>query len=209
LLGSGSQQWIFLWFNAFVRLAAVSQLSPERLFWLHYSSFQPSWHSVYRILFLGICYITRFSGKSRKNTSRKRNGWKQCWKRPCPHLSPSYNIAHSCWGYSKFAEHLDQSGNVFGLYVFRRLRIDIPFFVPRQSLRFLTGVLSKCRNRTSHSVTTIPFYTTSNLVFNTRSNRLRPASVATDPEVPGSITRANRFSEKYWVWNGVHLASCG
>jgi hypothetical protein len=25
---------------------------------------------------------------------------------------------------------------------------------------------------------------------------------------PGSIPGATRFSEKYWVWNGVHSASC-
>jgi hypothetical protein len=30
---------------------------------------------------------------------------------------------------------------------------------------------------------------------------------ATDPEVPGSIPGATRFSEKSWVWNGVHSAS--
>jgi hypothetical protein len=26
------------------------------------------------------------------------------------------------------------------------------------------------------------------------------------PEVPGSIPGATRFSEKQWVWNGVHSA---
>jgi hypothetical protein len=31
--------------------------------------------------------------------------------------------------------------------------------------------------------------------------------LSTDPEVPGSIPGATRFSEKQWVWNGVHLAS--
>jgi hypothetical protein len=31
--------------------------------------------------------------------------------------------------------------------------------------------------------------------------------LATDPEVPGSISGASRFSEKQWVWNGVHSAS--
>jgi hypothetical protein len=31
--------------------------------------------------------------------------------------------------------------------------------------------------------------------------------LATDPEVLGSITGAARFSEKYWVWNGVHSDS--
>jgi hypothetical protein len=31
--------------------------------------------------------------------------------------------------------------------------------------------------------------------------------LATDPEVPGSIPGATRFSEKWWVWNGVHSAS--
>jgi hypothetical protein len=31
--------------------------------------------------------------------------------------------------------------------------------------------------------------------------------LATDPEVPGSIPGASRFSEKQWVWNGVHSAS--
>jgi hypothetical protein len=31
--------------------------------------------------------------------------------------------------------------------------------------------------------------------------------LATDPENPGSIPDATRFSEKYWVWNGVHSAS--
>jgi hypothetical protein len=33
--------------------------------------------------------------------------------------------------------------------------------------------------------------------------------LATDPEVLGSIPRASRFSEKQWVWNGVHPASWG
>jgi hypothetical protein len=32
--------------------------------------------------------------------------------------------------------------------------------------------------------------------------------MATDPEVPGSIPGATRFSEE-WVWNGVHSASWG
>jgi hypothetical protein len=31
--------------------------------------------------------------------------------------------------------------------------------------------------------------------------------LATDPEVPGSIPGASRFSERQWVWNGVHSAS--
>jgi hypothetical protein len=31
--------------------------------------------------------------------------------------------------------------------------------------------------------------------------------IHTDPEVPGSIPGATKFSEKYWVWNGVHSAS--
>jgi hypothetical protein len=31
--------------------------------------------------------------------------------------------------------------------------------------------------------------------------------LATDPEVPGSIPDASRFSEKQRVWNGVHSAS--
>jgi hypothetical protein len=31
--------------------------------------------------------------------------------------------------------------------------------------------------------------------------------LATDPEVLGSIPGAYRFSEKQWVWNGVHSAS--
>jgi hypothetical protein len=31
--------------------------------------------------------------------------------------------------------------------------------------------------------------------------------LATDPEVPGSIPDASRFSERQWVWNGVHSAS--
>jgi hypothetical protein len=31
--------------------------------------------------------------------------------------------------------------------------------------------------------------------------------LATDPEVLGSIPGASRFSEKQWVWNGVHPAS--
>jgi hypothetical protein len=25
-----------------------------------------------------------------------------------------------------------------------------------------------------------------------------------DPEFPGSIPGPKRFSEKYWIWNGVH-----
>jgi hypothetical protein len=33
--------------------------------------------------------------------------------------------------------------------------------------------------------------------------------LATDIEVPGSIPGASRFSEKQWVWNGVHSASRG
>jgi hypothetical protein len=31
--------------------------------------------------------------------------------------------------------------------------------------------------------------------------------LATDPEVPGSIPGVTRFSEKWWVGNGVHSAS--
>jgi hypothetical protein len=31
--------------------------------------------------------------------------------------------------------------------------------------------------------------------------------LATDPEVLGSILGASRFSERHWVWNGVHSAS--
>jgi hypothetical protein len=31
--------------------------------------------------------------------------------------------------------------------------------------------------------------------------------LATDPEVPGLIPGASRFSEKHRVWNGVHSAS--
>jgi hypothetical protein len=31
--------------------------------------------------------------------------------------------------------------------------------------------------------------------------------LATDPEAPGSIPSATRFSEKYCIWNGVHSAS--
>jgi hypothetical protein len=31
--------------------------------------------------------------------------------------------------------------------------------------------------------------------------------LATDPEVLGSIPGASRFSERQWVWNGVHSAS--
>jgi hypothetical protein len=30
--------------------------------------------------------------------------------------------------------------------------------------------------------------------------------LATDPEVPGSIPGATRFSEKWWVWNGGPLS---
>jgi hypothetical protein len=33
--------------------------------------------------------------------------------------------------------------------------------------------------------------------------------LATDPEVSGSIPGAVRFSEKQWVWNGVHSALWG
>jgi hypothetical protein len=29
----------------------------------------------------------------------------------------------------------------------------------------------------------------------------------TGPEVPGLIPGATRFSEKFWVWNGVHSTS--
>jgi hypothetical protein len=31
-------------------------------------------------------------------------------------------------------------------------------------------------------------------------------TLAADPEVPGSIPDAIKFSEYQWVWNGVHLA---
>jgi hypothetical protein len=31
--------------------------------------------------------------------------------------------------------------------------------------------------------------------------------LATDPEAPGSIPGATSFSEKQWVWNGVHSGS--
>jgi hypothetical protein len=31
--------------------------------------------------------------------------------------------------------------------------------------------------------------------------------LATDPKVASSIADATRFSEKQWVWNGVHSAS--
>jgi hypothetical protein len=30
--------------------------------------------------------------------------------------------------------------------------------------------------------------------------------LTTDPEVPGPIHGDTRFSEKQWVWNGVHSA---
>jgi hypothetical protein len=30
--------------------------------------------------------------------------------------------------------------------------------------------------------------------------------LAANPEVPGSIPSATRFSEWQWVWNGVHSA---
>jgi hypothetical protein len=33
--------------------------------------------------------------------------------------------------------------------------------------------------------------------------------LGTDPEVLGSIPGATRFSEKQWVWNGVHSPSGG
>jgi hypothetical protein len=36
---------------------------------------------------------------------------------------------------------------------------------------------------------------------------LKTLFLATDPEVPGSILGASRFSEKQRVWNGVHSAS--
>jgi hypothetical protein len=36
---------------------------------------------------------------------------------------------------------------------------------------------------------------------------LRSEFLAIDPEVLGSIPGAYRFSEKQWVWNGVHSAS--
>jgi hypothetical protein len=32
------------------------------------------------------------------------------------------------------------------------------------------------------------------------------AFLAVNPEVPGSIPGATRFSELQWVWNGVHSA---
>jgi hypothetical protein len=31
--------------------------------------------------------------------------------------------------------------------------------------------------------------------------------LAADPEILASIPGATSFSEKYWVWNGVHSAS--
>jgi hypothetical protein len=34
-----------------------------------------------------------------------------------------------------------------------------------------------------------------------------PEFLATDPDVRGSIPGATRFSEKQWVWNGVHSTS--
>jgi hypothetical protein len=33
-----------------------------------------------------------------------------------------------------------------------------------------------------------------------------PGFLAADPEVPGSIPGAARFSEWQWIWNGVHSA---
>jgi hypothetical protein len=33
--------------------------------------------------------------------------------------------------------------------------------------------------------------------------------LAADPEAQGYIPGSTRFSKKLWVWNGVHLASCG
>jgi hypothetical protein len=33
-----------------------------------------------------------------------------------------------------------------------------------------------------------------------------PEFLDVNPEVPGSIPGATRFSEYQWVWNGVHLA---
>jgi hypothetical protein len=38
-------------------------------------------------------------------------------------------------------------------------------------------------------------------------NNCRSDFLATDPEIPGSIPGASRFSERQWVWNGVHSAS--
>jgi hypothetical protein len=46
-----------------------------------------------------------------------------------------------------------------------------------------------------------------NIFYRTASVVLWPEFPATDPEVPGSIPGATRFSEKQWVWNGVHPAS--
>jgi hypothetical protein len=49
----------------------------------------------------------------------------------------------------------------------------------------------------------------SNAILNIRTASVVSWSefLATDPEVLGSIPGASRFSEKQWVWNGVHSAS--
>jgi hypothetical protein len=40
-----------------------------------------------------------------------------------------------------------------------------------------------------------------------KKNNISSEFLATDPEVLGSIPGASRFSERQWVWNGVHSAS--
>jgi hypothetical protein len=45
------------------------------------------------------------------------------------------------------------------------------------------------------------------IVPNTISTLGPSELLATDPEVPGSIPGATKFSEKYWLYNGVHSAS--
>jgi hypothetical protein len=44
-------------------------------------------------------------------------------------------------------------------------------------------------------------------LFNEPDIIKRTEFLATYPEVLGSIPGASRFSEKQWVWNGVHSAS--
>jgi hypothetical protein len=45
------------------------------------------------------------------------------------------------------------------------------------------------------------------LIMNKQYNKELFVFLATDPEVLGSIPGASRFSERQWVWNGVHSAS--
>jgi hypothetical protein len=50
-------------------------------------------------------------------------------------------------------------------------------------------------------------YSSPNIIRMIKSKVYWSEFLSTDLEVPGSIPSATRFSEKYWIWNGVHSAS--